>query len=186
MLVFITHPVRCAFDSPRLPVTLALQQGNGGRSRSCERQYPVAYEALHRAYELMGATLFGAARGPMSQSTMCSQFATGLSPALFPEPVRFGVISGHFSMSRRCPLFPQKRTLRVATRMSALCQMQTFCAAAKEECRYSITSSALTISVCGTVRPSDFAVLRFRTSLNLVDCSTGRSAGFAPFSILSV
>jgi hypothetical protein len=35
-------------------------------------------------------------------------------------------------------------------------------------------------SVCGKVRPSAFAVLRFRTSLNLVGCSTGRSAGFAP------
>jgi hypothetical protein len=49
-----------------------------------------------------------------------------------------------------------------------------------------ITSSALTISVCGIVRPSALAVLRLRTNLNLVGCSTGRSAGFAPFSILSV
>ena len=38
----------------------------------------------------------------------------------------------------------------------------------------------------GTVNPSAFAVLRFRTSFNLVGCSTGRSAGFAPLSILSV
>ena len=32
-------------------------------------------------------------------------------------------------MSMRCPLYPKKRTLLVATRMSALCQKQTFCAA---------------------------------------------------------
>src|SRR5215469_381129 len=51
---------------------------------------------------------------------------------------------------------------------------------------YAMTSSALTISACGKVIPSAFAVLRFRTSLNFVGCSTGRSAGFAPFSILSV
>ena len=49
-----------------------------------------------------------------------------------------------------------------------------------------MTSSALTISVCGIVRPSAFAALRFRISLNFVGCSTGRSAGFAPLSISSV
>jgi hypothetical protein len=55
----------------------------------------------------------------------------------------------------------------------------------REATSYAITSSALTISDCGKVIPSTFAVLRLRTSLNLVGCSTGRSAGFAPFSILS-
>src|SRR5207253_1833377 len=33
----------------------------------------------------------------------------------------------------------------------------------------------------GIVRPSAFAVLRLMTSSNLVGCSTGRSAGLAPF-----
>jgi len=37
----------------------------------------------------------------------------------------------------------------------------------------------------GTVSPSAFAVLRLITSSNLVGCSTGKSAGFAPFKILS-
>jgi Potassium-transporting ATPase A subunit len=32
----------------------------------------------------------------------------------------------------------------------------------------------------GTVRPSAFAVLRLMTSWTLVDCTTGRSAGFSP------
>ena len=39
--------------------------------------------------------------------------------------------------------------------------------------------------VGGMVRPSALAVLRLITSSNLVGCCTGRSAGFAPFSILS-
>ena len=45
---------------------------------------------------------------------------------------------------------------------------------------YSITSSAITSRLCGIVRPSAFAVLRLITSSNLVGCSIGRSAGFAP------
>jgi ABC transporter substrate binding protein len=50
---------------------------------------------------------------------------------------------------------------------------------------YSITWSARCSSDCGIVRPRAFAVLRLNTSSNLVGCSTGRSAGFAPFRILS-
>jgi len=42
---------------------------------------------------------------------------------------------------------------------------------------YSISSSAATSSVCGTVRPSALAVLRLMTRSNLVGSCTGRSAG---------
>src|SRR5436190_15997221 len=45
---------------------------------------------------------------------------------------------------------------------------------------HSITPSAATSSVCGTVRPSIRAVERLMTSSNFDDCTTGRSAGFAP------
>src|SRR5262249_11173106 len=38
----------------------------------------------------------------------------------------------------------------------------------------------------GIVRPRAFAVLRLIISSNFVGCSTGRSAGFAPFRILSI
>src|SRR5262249_36765327 len=51
--------------------------------------------------------------------------------------------------------------------------------------RHSITPSARASSVGGTSMPSVFAVLRLITSSNLVGCSTGRSAGLAPFRILS-
>src|SRR3954452_12067093 len=48
---------------------------------------------------------------------------------------------------------------------------------------HSITSSARARSDCGTVMPSLLAVFRLMTSSNLVGCSTGRSAGLAPFRI---
>src|SRR6266542_414264 len=52
--------------------------------------------------------------------------------------------------------------------------------------RYSITSSAVASSDGGTVRPSAFAAFRLMTSSNLVDCTTGRSAGFSPLRIRPV
>src|SRR5262245_40401706 len=57
----------------------------------------------------------------------------------------------------------------------------------RDECAplHSITSSARASSVEGTVRPMILAVVRFMTKSNLVGCSTGRSAGFAPRKILS-
>src|SRR5262245_61763162 len=49
---------------------------------------------------------------------------------------------------------------------------------------YSITSSAVASSVCGNVTPSVLAVLRFRTRSNFVGCSTGKSDGIEPCSML--
>jgi hypothetical protein len=48
---------------------------------------------------------------------------------------------------------------------------------------HSITSSALTKSVGGTVNPSALAVFRLMTSSNLVLCWIGRSAGLVPLRI---
>ena len=53
----------------------------------------------------------------------------------------------------------------------------------QQKLRYSMTSSAIAISDGGTSRPSALAVLRLSTSSNLVDCTTGRSAGFSPLRI---
>ena len=58
----------------------------------------------------------------------------------------------------------------------------------REECapmHYWITSSARPSSDGGIVRPRAFAVFRLMTRSNFVDCSTGRSPGFAPLKILS-
>src|SRR5262249_23232486 len=48
---------------------------------------------------------------------------------------------------------------------------------------HSITSSAMASKPGGMVRPSALAVLRLITNSNLVDCNTGKSAGFAPLRI---
>src|SRR5262245_40700159 len=45
---------------------------------------------------------------------------------------------------------------------------------------HSITSSASASSLSGTVSPSILAVEALMTSSNLLACSTGKSAGFAP------
>ena len=50
---------------------------------------------------------------------------------------------------------------------------------------HSITSSALTISELGTIRPRAFAVLRLIASSNLVGSWTGRSAGLSPLRMRS-
>ena len=50
---------------------------------------------------------------------------------------------------------------------------------------YLMTLSALTSTFCGMVRPIFFAAFKLITRSNFAACSTGRSAGFAPFKILS-
>ena len=50
---------------------------------------------------------------------------------------------------------------------------------------HSITSSARASSVGGGDRSSALVVFRLMISSNLIGCSTGRSAGFAPLKILS-
>lgn len=50
---------------------------------------------------------------------------------------------------------------------------------------YLITLSALARMFGGIVSPICLAVFRLITNSNLVGCSTGRSAGFTPFKILS-
>ena len=57
---------------------------------------------------------------------------------------------------------------------------------AAQTAAYSITSLAKASNVGGIVSPSAFAVFMLITSSNLVACSTGKSAGLAPFSILSM
>jgi hypothetical protein len=55
----------------------------------------------------------------------------------------------------------------------------------EQSCGYSITSSARASRLGATSRPSDLAVLRLITSLYLVGCCTGRSAGFSPLRMRS-
>src|SRR5262245_12878754 len=48
---------------------------------------------------------------------------------------------------------------------------------------HSMTSSAMATSLSGIWRPRALAVLRLITNANLMDCITGRSAGFSPLRI---
>ena len=82
--------------------------------------------------------------------------------------VRFGAVSGR--QMRRAAI-PLSATSRLMHRSKLN--------------HYSITSSARASSVGGTSRPSALAVFRLITNSNLVGCSTGMSAGFAPRRILS-
>src|SRR5271167_2847008 len=50
---------------------------------------------------------------------------------------------------------------------------------------HSITSSASSTNVSGSFKPRCSAVFKLMTSSKVVGCSTGRSAGLAPFRILS-
>ena len=61
---------------------------------------------------------------------------------------------------------------------SAKCHKRTH---AVQQKAYSITSSAVSCMINGTVRPSDRAVLRFMANKNFVGCSTGNSPGLAPW-----
>jgi hypothetical protein len=50
---------------------------------------------------------------------------------------------------------------------------------------YLITLSARTSTLGGIVKPICFAAFKLMMNSNFFGCSTGRSAGYAPFKILS-
>src|SRR5262245_14530960 len=58
--------------------------------------------------------------------------------------------------------------------------------ASLHRCNHSITSSAMASRPGGKLRPNALAVLRLITNSNLLDCMTGRSAGFSPLRIRPV
>src|SRR5262249_55756331 len=70
------------------------------------------------------------------------------------------------------------------------CRQRQCCRAAEQRYElappHSITSSAATSSLSGTVRPSIRAVSALMTSSSLLTCATGRSAGAAPLRMRPV
>src|SRR5215831_11067539 len=100
---------------------------------------------------------------------------------------------GNARKSRKTPWFPDfwraahvvPFLLCVEGRDVPAAPRVTFCHEQLQQ-NYSITSSARASSEGGTVRSSAFAVLRLIASSSLVACSTGRSLGLAPCSILSM
>src|SRR6516164_8043168 len=73
--------------------------------------------------------------------------------------------------------------------LRARCERPCRCRAAEQRddgaAIHSMTSSARSRNDSGIAKPSALAVVRFTTRSNLVGCSTGMSAGFAPRRILS-
>src|SRR5262249_54641015 len=110
-----------------------------------------------------------------------------LDPAEFAQPLHKG--GGPWAPSRRygSPQVPDCRQLCGLLR--ARRERPRRCAAKQRDelaPLHSITSSAATSSLSGTVMPSIRAVWWLMTSSNLVDCSTGNSAGFAPLRMRPV
>jgi hypothetical protein len=104
---------------------------------------------------------------------------------LFPDqcPCLLWVSFDRVRLLVRCPIFPdndQKADIAGGPLSANSCREQM-----QHGRRYSITSSAVNSNLGGMVRPSALAVLTLMISSNLVGCSTGRSAGFAPLKILS-
>jgi hypothetical protein len=93
------------------------------------------------------------------------------------------VKNGSAALEMRLPLYRHERTL-LQQPSCPLSANSGLMQRSKVSC-HSITSSALASNVGGMFRPSAFATLRLITSFKRVGCSTGRSAGFAPFKILS-
>ena len=93
--------------------------------------------------------------------------------------------SGHFRQIdtlptlAACPLRSDRFRNSAPQRIDAECQIRTH-APQQIGYFYSITSSARASSVGGTVSPSILAVWALMTSSNLLDCTTGRSAGLSP------
>jgi hypothetical protein len=94
---------------------------------------------------------------------------------------------------QRCPLWARSGLMHCSKQ-----HLYSITSSAREQCplsaisdnshrtAYSISSLAKASNVGGIVSPSAFAVFMLITSSNLVACSTGKSAGLAPFSILSM
>lgn len=100
--------------------------------------------------------------------------------------------SGHDAATRQRLLYPQANMTNAGARRLAFRQFKSSGAAIEMSAKcqmadiafYSMTSSARASSDAGTVRPRAFAALRLTNNVNLVGCSTGRSAGLAPLRIL--
>jgi hypothetical protein len=146
---------------------------------------PRCYVAARNALNLQNyARKMGGAVGRRSRQLNCfgeNPFWRGVERGAWPSSRRPPSLSGceatcnvSFRQLRTCPALGLPPLCAITGRE----QMQ-------QTASYSISSSASASSVDGTVRPSAFAVVRLMMRSNLVGCSTGRSAGFAPRRTLS-
>ena len=116
-----------------------------------------------------GAFSFACCASAFTPHTM-NATTIGKSPSHF----RFLISDFGLSEEKSSPCTQDVPIIFVPNRKSAIQNLKSL-----------ITLSALARTLGGIVNPICFAALRFITSSNLVGCSTGRSAGLAPFRILS-
>ena len=90
------------------------------------------------------------------------------------------VVDDRFGSSRRFGDVCDMSALPSTTAVMMQCRERQKGAISGSDCIHSITSSAVASSDGGTVRPSMRAVEALMTSSNLLDCTTGKSAGLAP------
>jgi hypothetical protein len=96
----------------------------------------------------------------LQQDLRLAEWGSGVSTAaILGRSCLLWVIKRHRPLSPRRPLYPKSGHFD-----------------------YSITSSAMVITLDGMFRRSVFAVLRLIAGSNLVGCATGRSDGFSPFT----
>src|SRR5215813_6998775 len=99
-------------------------------------------------------------------------------------PVQGGWRRGVYTKSRMFRMQDKKRELRSCGFSSRKkTDNNSFILAASRG--YLITLSARSTKSAGIVTAISFAVFKLITSSNFVGCSTGKSAGLAPFRILS-
>jgi hypothetical protein len=88
---------------------------------------------------------------------------------------------------RFAPQYAQRSELKASVNdalLCGICCMEEENASPPAVQRHSMTLSALASTVGEIFSSSALAVLKLITNSNLVGCSTGKSAGFAPFKIL--
>src|SRR5262245_43739980 len=125
--------------------------------------------------------------GPLRPTILDRQGAT-LDPAEFAQSLNKGGCPCTPGRRRARSKEPNDRHLRWLLRPRRERPRRRRAAEQRDELaapNHSITSSARASSVAGTSRPRALVVLRLITRKNLVGCSIGKSAGFAPLKILS-
>src|SRR5215472_14347447 len=137
-------------------------------------------------------------RSASNLSKMTTYLAAGKPSQLVPEPVQEDGVGRNCAWLQVTDAEDFSRLLRVngTTKrnelgekgkdgdLSLLC-LSLFSHSSLAPPFHLITLSARNSMDCGIVRPICLAVFRLILSSNFVGCSTGRSAGLAPFKILS-
>ena len=127
--------------------------------------------SLQGAYLMIAARALGLDCGPMSGFSNEKVDAEFFPDGRFKSNFLCCLGTATPRRSRRALSLCLRRGMPGALRLSSIAMLGGHRAA------HSITSSAVVSSDDGTVRPSSLAVWALMTSSNLLDCTTGRSAG---------